>query len=63
MFPKLTENMPSAMAAAFNAHEHYAHNVTSLVLSGLRGPYVPEWSNIYAAIATYIDEMFSERND
>ena len=24
--------------------------------------YVPEWSDIYAAIATYIDEMFSERN-
>ena len=61
-FQKLTENMPSAMAGVFNTHEHNAHNVTSLMLSGLRGRYVPEWSDIYAAIATYIDEIFSERN-
>ena len=32
------------------------------MLSGLRGRFVPEWSDIYAAIATYIDEMFSESN-
>ena len=62
IFPKLTENMPSAMAGVFNTHEHNAHNVTSLMLSGLRGRYVPEWFDIYAAIATYIGEMFSERN-
>ena len=54
--------MPSAMVGVFNTHEHNAHNVKSLMLSGLRGRYVPEWSDIYAAIATYIDEMFSERN-
>ena len=24
---------------------------------------MPEWSDIYAAIATYIDEMFSDRNE
>ena len=54
--------MPSAMAGVFNTHEHNAHNVTSRMLSGLRGRYVPEWSDIYAAIAAYIDEMFSDRN-
>ena len=24
--------------------------------------YLPEWSDLYAAIATYIDELFLERN-
>ena len=52
-----------AMAGVFNTHELNAHNVTSLMLSGLKGRYVPEWSDIYAAIATYIDEMFSDRNE
>ena len=47
---------------SFNTHEHNVHTVTSLILSGLRGRFVPEWSDIYAAIATYIDEMFSESN-
>ena len=61
IFPMLTENMLSAMAGVFNTHEHNAHNVTSLMPSGLGGRYVPEWSDIYAVIATYIDEMFSER--
>ena len=43
------------MAGVFNTHKHNAHNVTSLMLSGLRGRYVLEWYDIYAAIATYID--------
>ena len=58
----MSTTMPSAMVGVCNTHEHNAHNVTSLMLSGLRGRYVPEWFDIYTAIATHIDVMFSERN-
>ena len=54
--------MPPVMADMFNAYEHNAHNVTLLMLSALRGGYVPEWSNIYGAITTFVNEMYLERN-
>lgn len=62
ILPQLTANMPSALTSVFNTHERDAHNVTSLMLSGLRGRYVTEWAHIYTDIITYIDEMFSELN-
>ena len=62
LFPVLTASMPKAMADEFNAYENNVHNVTSLMLYGLRGSYVPEWTNVYAAVITYINAMYAERN-
>ena len=44
----------------FDTHEYQAHNAVTDAPC-LRGRYVPEWSDIDAAIATSIDKMFSDR--
>ena len=48
------------MADVFDTHEYQAHNAVTDAPC-LRGRYVPEWSDIDAAIATSIDKMFSDR--
>ena len=50
------------MAGVLDTHGHNAHNVTSSMLSGLKGRYKPKWSNIYTAMTAYTHGMISERN-
>ena len=61
VFPQLIASMPPAMADVFKSYESRTNHVTSLMLSGLHGGYIPEWNSVYQGIIHYVNSMYEER--
>ena len=61
MWPKVINCMPSGMASDVSAMR--TGEITTFIISGLRGKFIIEWVDVYENMARFIYTMYKERSN